>query len=188
MGVDPGELAGYEWVGSTAEYHRSQIRRVLGFRRLSLEDEAKLAGWLADEVAPVELSDETLREVLLARCRAELIEPPARVERIIGAARSAVSDRFTTSTVSRLSPAAVAELETLAGIGVDGQDPATGAWLAELKADPGRVSRETFGAGQGGSGASARPARSAVRGLAGQARRRVAGASRGGVSVRSAVA
>jgi len=75
---------------------------------------------------------------------AERIEPPARVERIIGAARSAVSDRFTTSTVSRLSPAAVAELETLAGIGVDGQDPATGAWLAELKADPGRVSRETL--------------------------------------------
>lgn len=29
--VDPGELAGYEWVGSTAEYHRSQIRRLLGF-------------------------------------------------------------------------------------------------------------------------------------------------------------
>jgi len=67
VGVDPGELAGYEWVGSTAEYHRSQIRRVLGFRRLSLEDEAKLAGWLADEVAPVELSDETLREVLPTR-------------------------------------------------------------------------------------------------------------------------
>ena len=142
--VDPGELAGYEWVGSTAEYHRSQIRRVLGFRRFSLDDEAKQAGWLADEVAPVELSDETLREALLARCRAERIEPPARVERIIGAARVAVSDRFTTSTVSRLSPATVAGLETLAGIGVAGQDPATGAWLAELKADPGRVSRETL--------------------------------------------
>jgi hypothetical protein len=103
--VDPAELAGYEWVGRTAEYHRSQIRRALGFRRFSEDDEAKLAGWLAEEVAPVELSDDRLREALLARCRAERIEPPTRVDRILGAARAAVSDRFTTSTVSRLSPA-----------------------------------------------------------------------------------
>lgn len=142
--VDPDELAGYEWVGSTAEYHRSQIRRVLGFRRSSLDDEAKLAGWLAEEVAPVEISNETLREALLARCRTERIEPPTRVDRILGAARAAVSDRFTTSTVSRLPQATAAGLEALAGIGVDGQDPASGAWLAELKADPGRVSRDTL--------------------------------------------
>jgi TnpA family transposase len=38
----------------------------------------------------------------------------------------------------------VAGLEALAGIGSDGQDPATGAWLAELKADPGRVSRDSL--------------------------------------------
>lgn len=44
--VDPAELAEYEWTGSTAEYHRSQIRHALGFRRFSEDDEAKLAGWL----------------------------------------------------------------------------------------------------------------------------------------------
>jgi hypothetical protein len=38
----------------------------------------------------------------------------------------------------------VAGLEALAGLGVDGQDPASGAWLAELKADLGRVSRDTL--------------------------------------------
>jgi hypothetical protein len=144
VGVDPTELAGYEWVGSTAEYHRSQIRRALGFRRFSEDDEAKLAGWLADEVAPLELSDERLREALLTRCRTERIESPARVDRILGTARTAVSDQFTTSAVSRLSPATVAGLEALAGIGSNGQDPAAGAWLAELKADPGRVSRDTL--------------------------------------------
>jgi TnpA family transposase len=142
--VAPTELGGYEWVGRTAEYHRSQIRRALGFRRFSEDDEAKLAGWLAEEIAPVELSDERLREALLVRCRSERIEPPARVDRILGTARTAVSDRFTTSTVSRMSPATVAGLEALAGIGSDGQDPASGAWLAELKADPGRVSRDTL--------------------------------------------
>jgi TnpA family transposase len=142
--VEPTELGDYEWTGSTAEYHRSQIRRAMGFRRFALDDEAKLAGWLAEEIAPVELSDDRLREALLARCRSERIEPPARVDRILGAARAAVSDRFTTAVMARLSMATIAGLETLAGIGVDGQDPASGAWLAELKADPGRVSRDTL--------------------------------------------
>jgi TnpA family transposase len=142
--VDPAELAEYEWTGSTAEYHRSQIRHALGFRRFSEDDEAKLAGWLAEEVAPVELADERLREALLTRCRSERIEPPSRVDRILGTARAAVSDRFTTAVLSRLGPSTVAGLEALAGIGIDGQDPTSDAWLAELKADPGRVSRDTL--------------------------------------------
>lgn len=65
VGVDPGDLADYEWSGRTFEYHRAQIRRALRFRRFSEDDEAKLAGWLAEEIAPVELSDERLREALL---------------------------------------------------------------------------------------------------------------------------
>jgi len=140
VGVDPGVLVDYQWSGRTFEYHRAQIRRTLRFRRFSEDDEAKLAGWLAAEIAPVELSDERLREALLDRCRSERIEPPARVDRILGAARAAVSDRFTTAIVNRLTPETVAGLDALAGLGVDGQDPACGAWLAELKADPGRGS------------------------------------------------
>jgi Domain of unknown function (DUF4158) len=85
--VEPTELGDYAWTGSTAEYHRSQIRRAMGFRRFALDDEAKPAGWLAEEIAPVELSEDRLREALLARCRSERIEPPARVDRILGAAR-----------------------------------------------------------------------------------------------------
>src|SRR6478752_3221296 len=61
VGVDPAGLVDYEWVGRTVEYHRAQIRRFLGFRRFGEDDEAKLAGWLADEVAPVEFVDEQLR-------------------------------------------------------------------------------------------------------------------------------
>jgi len=144
VGVDPVELADYEWSGRTFEYHRAQVRRAMGFRRFSEDDEAKLAGWLAEEIAPVELSDERLREALLARCRAERIEPPTRVDRILGTARAAVSGRFTAAIVNRLSPATVVGLDALAGLGPDGQDPTNGAWLAELKADPGRVSRDSL--------------------------------------------
>jgi len=38
----------------------------------------------------------------------------------------------------------VAALEALAGLGVGGEDPATGAWLAELKVDPGQVGRDAL--------------------------------------------
>jgi hypothetical protein len=146
VGVDPAELRGYDWSGRSAERHRGQIRRLFGFRRFSEDDEVKLAGWLADEVAAVELADERLREALLARCRAERIEPPARVNRILGAARATVAERFAATTASRLSPPTVLGLERLAGITGEGPDPVAGMWLAELKADPGRVSRDTMAA------------------------------------------
>jgi len=56
VGVDPAELASYEWSGRTVEYHRSQIRTALGFRRFTEDDEGKLAGWLAEEIAPAHAS------------------------------------------------------------------------------------------------------------------------------------
>lgn len=143
VGVEPGELAGYEWSGRSIERHRAQIRRYLGFRRFSEADETKLADWLAGEVAATEFNDEALAEALLARCRVLQIEPPTRVDRIIGTARAAVSDRFTEATVARLSPPTIAGLEALVGLGPGGADPANTAWLAELKADPGKVGRDT---------------------------------------------
>lgn len=146
LGIDAAALADYEWSGSTLQFHRAQIRRHLGFRRFSEADEAKLAGWLADEVAPVELSDERLREALLARCREQCLEPPTRVDRIIGTARAAVATRFTAATAARLPADTVTALEALAGIGPAGDDPANPAWLAELKADPGQVSRASVSA------------------------------------------
>ncbi len=71
-----GQFAGYDWSGRAIKYHRAQIRKALGFREATVGDEDKLAGWLAEQVCPVELSEDRLREALLARCRAEHIEPP----------------------------------------------------------------------------------------------------------------
>ena len=47
VGVPASDLGFYEWAGSTIEYHRSQVRRHLGFRECSAEDASKLTGWLA---------------------------------------------------------------------------------------------------------------------------------------------
>ena len=89
--VDPAG-GGYEWSGPHDRVSPGADPRALRFPPATSEDdEAKLAEWLAAEVAPVEPSDERLREALLARCRNERIEPPARVDRILGAARAAVS-------------------------------------------------------------------------------------------------
>ena len=138
--VAPGAFGAYQWSGRTIEYHRAQIRKALGFREAAVGDEDKLAGWLAEQVCPVELSVDRLREALVARCRAEHIEPPApsRVERVVGTARAAFDQRFTTVVASRLPWPVTARLEAF----VAESDEA--GFLAELKADPAKPGIETL--------------------------------------------
>jgi hypothetical protein len=54
VGVPASDLGFYEWAGSTIEYHRSQVRRHLGFRECSAEDAGKLTWWLAGNVCQAE--------------------------------------------------------------------------------------------------------------------------------------
>jgi TnpA family transposase len=146
--VDAALFTEYDWSGRSIKYHRAQIRQHLGFRECTVGDEDKLAAWMAAEVCPVELSEDRLRQALLARCRAERVEPPgtSRVERVLGAAQSAFEQQFTAATVSRLPAGAVARLEELAGgAGEEGGAAGGGSeFLAELKADPGELGRETL--------------------------------------------
>lgn len=143
--VAPDAFGAYQWSGRTIEYHRAQVRKALGFRESTAGDEDKLAAWLAEAVCPVELSDERLREALVARCRAERIEPPApsRLQRVLGAARAASEQRFTGHVVARLTPKAVAGLEALVAETGDGQ-PGDAGFLAELKADLGKRNLDTL--------------------------------------------
>jgi len=97
--VPPEAFDAYAWVGRTIEYHRAQIREAFGFRETTRADESKLTAWLGQDVAPTETSDLALVEALLARCRAERIEPPGRVERIVAGARAAASAAFCERTV-----------------------------------------------------------------------------------------
>jgi hypothetical protein len=101
--IDPLLFSAYEWSGRVIERHRAQIRSAFGFREFSRDDEEKIAEWLAREVCPVEQRDEQLREAVLVRCSAYQIEPPGRIERIIGSARAAFEKDFCDSTVTRLS-------------------------------------------------------------------------------------
>ena len=132
--VDAAELVSYRWSGRTIEYHRAQVREAFGFREFTRGDEDKMAGWLTAEVCPVELREEHLREAVLVRCRAERLEPPGRVDRIIGSARASFEQQFCDRTVGRLGEQCSERLEDLA----------TRELLADLKADPGQVGLETL--------------------------------------------
>ncbi len=78
LNVDPTLLAEYGWSSRTGTYHRKQIRDHFGFREFALADEDRLSEWLAREVCPVEQCADALHDALLARCRSEHLEPPAR--------------------------------------------------------------------------------------------------------------
>jgi hypothetical protein len=135
--VDPDAFAEYQFSGRTIEYHRAQVRAAFGFREFTRGDEDKLAA----EVCPVELREEQLREAMLVRCRSEGIEPPGRVDRIIGSARSSFEKQFCERVVSLLGEDCAARLEALVA---DEGEAAGRGLLSELKADPGQVGLETL--------------------------------------------
>jgi TnpA family transposase len=145
--VAPRLFGEYDWSGRSIKMHRAQVRAALGFREPTVEDEDRLAGWLADEVCPVELGEDRLREAMLARCRGERLEPPgsSRVERILGNARASAERQFTTTIASRISESSAERLELLAGDdSLDGVLGGGATFLAELKADPGQLGVETM--------------------------------------------
>jgi len=137
----------FEVTGRGVERFRAQIRHVLGFRVFARGDEDKMISWLAAEVCPSELNEDRQREAVLARCRAEKIEPPGRMSRIIGSANRIADERFCTVTTSRL-PAEVAQslwgLIADAGKDADSEDDDEPAFFTELKADPGKLGLETL--------------------------------------------
>jgi hypothetical protein len=134
--VDPALVVDYDWSGRSIERHRAQIREALGFRESTRADEDALIGWLATEICPMVLTDEGLRVALLSRCRKLRIEPPGRVERIMGACRARFEREFCLQVLDRLSADSARALWELA-TGEDG-------FLAELKSDPGRLGLETL--------------------------------------------
>ena len=140
--VDPTLFAEYAWSGRTIEYHRAQIRRAFGFREATRADEQVLAAWLAREVCGVELVEDRVVEALLAHCRAERIEPPGRVERIVAAARTQFDAWLCSRTVDRLG-SAQAHLARLVEGPDDEHSPGAGL-LIQLKADPDAVSLDAI--------------------------------------------
>jgi TnpA family transposase len=62
-----------------------------------------LAEWLADKICPMVFTDEGLRAALLRRCLTLKIEPPGRVDRIVGAGRARFEREFCLHVLNGLS-------------------------------------------------------------------------------------
>lgn len=154
---------GFAVTGRSAERYRTMIRDAFGFRVFTRGDEDKMIAWLAEQVCPSELNEDRQREAVLARCRAEKVEPPGRMDRIIGAANRVADTQFCRVTVSRLPADVVAALWATLGdepTGVEsggGQvdaeaglddvevgDDGERSFFNELKQDPGRLGLETL--------------------------------------------
>jgi TnpA family transposase len=149
VGVERTEIAFYEWTGRTIEYHRSQIRTVLGFRECSATDADELTDWLANNVTQVERDTARVGERLLVELRGRRLEPPAdgRVQRIVRSALFRGEKLLFARVVSRLSEPVCERLLALvepreAEHGDVVEDAAT--VLAAIRSDPGNVSLNTM--------------------------------------------
>jgi hypothetical protein len=93
--ADPASVAAYDWSGRTIERHRSEIRRHFGFRVCGEDEGAKLAEFLAGDLAQRERRYDVVRDQFLAECRARLLEPPAvdQVDRYVRSALFRVATR-----------------------------------------------------------------------------------------------
>ncbi|MFI2110673.1 DUF4158 domain-containing protein [Streptomyces lydicus] len=91
--VPAADFTKYDLTSRSAKNHRKQIREALKFRPATRADEEELIAWLADEVCPVELVEDRLREALLVECRERTIEPPGRIDRIVTAAQTRAGRR-----------------------------------------------------------------------------------------------
>jgi hypothetical protein len=95
------------------ERHRVQIRTAFGFREFTRGDEDQLAGWLARRSVRSSCARNISERQLLVRCRAERVESPGRVDRMVASARVAFDQRFCERTLLRLDPDCIARLEDL---------------------------------------------------------------------------
>ena len=139
--VGPALWREYDWEGRAVKRHRAEIRKRFGFRECSVGDQDKLVAWLAAEVCPVEQREVPLRDALVARCRVDRLEPPTsgRLDRIATSGMAAFEKSFCDQTVLRLTAVSQEMLEAM----ISAADKSV-SMLAQIKADPGRVSLETL--------------------------------------------
>lgn len=148
VGVEPTEIAFYEWTGRTSKFHRTQLRQALGFRECTVGDAEALTSWLIEHVTQVEHRAERVCEQLVSECRRRQVEPPTagRVDRIVRSALSRGEDVLFDRAASRLTEPQRQRLLALidADGGENGEIGDGAAVLAAIRSDPGNVSLNTM--------------------------------------------
>lgn len=144
IGIESEVWSQYQWKGRAFEYHRSLIRRHLGFREATIPDAKELENWLRETVLPVEQRFERLRESLYHRCRVLRIEPPAmeQIRRLIRAAQNAFEKSFCNQIFAQLSAATLERLNAWIQLSEsetpEEQGMVWATYIQNLRSDPGK--------------------------------------------------
>ncbi len=136
----------YEFAGRSSKRDREQIRSVLGFHRVTVDDSEQLVDWLRREVFPVDHKSEHLQQAALDWCRRNRMEPPApsRLERILRSALKAYENDFFIESSHKIPSECRVALDALLCVPEQGNGTSQETTpFAELRADPGRVSLES---------------------------------------------
>jgi TnpA family transposase len=150
--VSADELGNYKWKGRTTEYHRAQIRKLLGFKRWRTDYTKQVVDWLQTDVVPNQNGYEQLKDALLKNLRTLKIEPPKRIvlDRIIDSAVRRWEDAFFRHISERLPAKVKTELDLLlrgnvSEVDNQSHDTADHSILfRQLKAEPGNVSLDSI--------------------------------------------
>ena len=141
--IAPANWSDYDWSGRTIKYHRSEIRKLLGFREATVADSEELTDWLCEHCLAETRRTERIEDAAHERLRALHIEPPTsdRLSRLIRSALHQFDQRLCKSVLKRLPASICKRLEALLD-NIDDQEaePVPGSCtLQALRKDTGPV-------------------------------------------------
>ncbi len=150
--VAPARWKEYDLGSRTIKLHRSEIRKLLGFREATVADGEALVDWLRDHCLPQTQRFEHIESIAYERLRSLHIEPPtpARLDRLIRSAQHAFDQRFCATVHGRLSPVTHEQLDALLRRDEETNSAEVTAsvpgrtLLQALRADPGPVTLDTL--------------------------------------------
>ncbi len=147
LSVSREVFTAYDLNGRSSERDRAEIRALLGFRRVTVEDGKELADWLCSEVLPVDHKPEHLQDTARAWCRRNRIEPPtlSRMERILSSALRAYETDFFEASKEKIPNECRAALDALLLVPETSHE--TGretSPFSKLRIDPGRASLKSL--------------------------------------------
>ena len=147
----------YDWQGRSISNHRASIRKLFGFRTVTIADGEEMVDWLKAEIIPNEQRIEPITELVYQRWRELQIEPPTpgRVERLIRSAIAQHEADFCQQTLDKLTPEIIEQIDILLSTeeteeleNAQSEKRSIGkikmSDLAFLKTDPGAVGLGSF--------------------------------------------
>jgi TnpA family transposase len=140
LGVEAGEIAGYDFSSRTARRHCAEILIHLGYHRMKRVDREQLTEWIAGELCPGGQSINAMLEHVFLWCRDRRIYGPSRkeLERVVRSQRQDYLDTWLIGASDRLSSDAVALLEASLA------DPDSLTGFNRMKGDAGQATLDNI--------------------------------------------